>query len=89
MGSRQTANQGDKMKNEGEEIYAIKNIDETYSLLYSDNGYPVTKLDECFPIVWPINSELSAYYEHSEGITLNESDFKKTGIELEDVGNNR
>lgn len=66
----------------GNEIFARKRIDDNYDILAS-NGEPVTQFPFAFPLVWPIHSSLSAYYEHPDGIILSRNDVEKLGIEIE------
>ncbi len=50
-----------------------------YAILYSENGAPVTRLDED---VHPIDSEFGARYEHPAGILLSRADVDKVGIPI-------
>ncbi|EMH9024378.1 hypothetical protein ACXITB_04275 [Proteus mirabilis] len=65
-------------------IFGRKNENGNIDVLYVDDGYPVTKLDDSFPIVYPVDSNLSAYYEHPEGITLTEEDAQKIGLDFDE-----
>lgn len=65
-------------------IFGRKNENGDIDVLYVEDGYPVTRLDEEMPIVYPINSELSAFYEHPEGITLTLEDAQKIGLEIDE-----
>lgn len=47
--------------------------------LFHDGGEVVTRLGKPWPVVWPVNSDVSAYYEHPDGIFLDESGFAKLG----------
>lgn len=54
--------------------------DDGNAVILNDDGTPVTRLDAD---VWPVGSELSARYGHSEGIVLTVADAEKIGIEPE------
>ena len=43
-------------------------------------GFPITRMDEN---IYPINSNLSARYEHSSGIIISIQDARKIGLEIE------
>lgn len=45
--------------------------------LFHDSGRSVTQLPEEWPMVWPIDSDASAYHEHPEGITLPDHEYVK------------
>jgi len=49
-------------------------------ILYVDDGTAVTRIDAN---VYPVDSDLSARYEHAEGIVLTVADAQKIGIEAE------
>jgi len=59
-----------------------RQTEEGVEVLYAKDGEPVTSLDEN---VYPIGSEVSARYEHAEGIILYMEDAEKLGIEIEDA----
>ena len=50
-------------------------------VLHVEDGLPTTRLDAS---VYPVGSELSARYEHPEGIVLSQKDAAALGIEIED-----
>jgi hypothetical protein len=50
------------------------------AIFYVQDGDVVTKLDAN---VYPVNSDLSAKYEHPEGIILSKTDAKNLKIKLE------
>jgi len=50
-------------------------------VLYVKDGSQATRLDAS---VYPVGSELSARYEHPEGIILTPHDAEKLGIEIEE-----
>ena len=60
-----------------DEMFYRINEDGNAVILYSADGSAVCRLDED---VYPIGSELSARYEHPEGIVLSVSDAKAIGI---------
>jgi hypothetical protein len=63
-----------------ENIFARKRYDRNYDILYVDDGFPVTRLDAN---VYPVDSNLSARYEHPEGIVLSREDVFKLRIDIE------
>jgi len=67
------------------EIFARKNENGNYAILFVSDGTPVTQFDDedGFPCVYPVRSDLSAYWNHPEGIVLNYHDVVKCGIEIE------
>ena len=50
------------------------------AVILNDNGTAVTRIDAD---VYPVGSDLSARYEHPEGIVLTVADAQKIGIETE------
>lgn len=48
----------------------------------ADTGGVIKKLDDSFPTVYPIGSDISANYEHSDGIFLTVEDAEKIGLEI-------
>jgi len=62
-------------------IFYRINTDGNAVILYVGDGELVTKLDED---VYPVGSDLSARYEHPEGIVLTVKDAKFIGIPSED-----
>lgn len=61
-------------------LFARKTDDGNYLIAYVADGAPVTKLDIN---IYPVESNMSAKYEHPEGIILTEEDVKKLGIIIE------
>ena len=57
-----------------------KNDDGNAVVLHFEDGSEVTRIDAN---VYPVGSELSARYEHPEGIVLTVADAKKIGIQSE------
>lgn len=57
-------------------INNVGNVD----VLYVESGEVVTRIDAN---VYPVGSELSARYEHAEGIALSRDDAEKIGLEIE------
>lgn len=51
-------------------------------VLYSSDGTVVTRISGA-TTVYPINSSLSAAYEHANGIQLSIEDAQKLGLEIE------
>jgi hypothetical protein len=49
--------------------------------LHASDGLPATRLDAS---VYPVGSQLSARYEHAEGIVLERADADRHGIEIEE-----
>lgn len=64
----------------GNTVYARK-TNKGY-LLISDDGI-LTRFKDGDPIVYPVGSNVSAHYEHPNGIILTLKDVKKCGIEIE------
>lgn len=50
-------------------------------LCWRDSGEVVTALEKNMPLAWPVDSDLSAHYEHPEGIILSKEDAESLGIE--------
>lgn len=48
--------------------------------IFHDSGEAATKIDAN---VYPVGSDLSARYEHAEGVVLTIDDAKKIGIDAE------
>ena len=69
-----------EMVDDIDEIFARKNKNRNYDILYVSDGLPVTRLDAG---VYPVNSDLGARYEHPEGIELTLKDVKKLKINIE------
>lgn len=65
------------------DVFARKNEQGNYDLLYLD-GTAVTRISDAIkPVVWPVDCDLSGYYDHPEGIVLTLEDVKKLGVEIE------
>lgn len=64
-------------------MFGRKNKNGDINLLDKD-GYPITRLDDSYPIIYPVNSNLSAYYEHPNGLIITEEDAKKLDLDIED-----
>lgn len=62
------------------EIFARKNDNGNYDILYIEDGYPVTRID-CGE--FPVGSEFGARYEHPNGIEFTAEQVKKLGIQFE------
>ena len=54
--------------------------DGNIDILYASDGAPVTRIDAD---VYPVESTLSARYEHPRGIVLTREDAESLGIEIE------
>jgi hypothetical protein len=54
--------------------------DDGNAIILHENGEMVTRIDAN---VYPVGSDLSARYEHPEGIVLTVEDAEKLGIEVE------
>jgi len=63
-----------------------RRIDGKIHLLYETDGQPVTRAPVGWPTLWPEDSEVSAGYEHPEGIVLSDEEFAKISdvIEMDD-----
>jgi len=62
------------------DIFGRINNDGNVDILTVSDGEPVTRIDAN---VYPVDSALSARYEHPAGITLTRADAGKIGIEIE------
>lgn len=62
------------------EFFGRMNERGNVDILHVEDGYPATRLDAT---VYPIGSEVSAKYEHPQGIELSVADAQKLGIEIE------
>ncbi|OCF98775.1 hypothetical protein A9G10_05995 [Gilliamella sp. wkB308] len=71
------------------EVYGKLNADGNVSLLYANDGYPVTRLDTAgFGTLYPVDSDVSTCYEHPEGIVVTLSDCHRLKIDVENkIGN--
>jgi len=67
-------------KDEYGKIFGRINEDGNVCMLYVENGDVVTTMDEN---VYPIDSDISARYEHPRGIVLTLDDAQSIGIEIE------
>lgn len=61
-------------------IFGRQNNDGNVELFYEADGAQVTRLDEN---IYPVDSDLSARYEHPKGIVITLEDSNKLGIEIE------
>lgn len=66
------------------EIFGRTNETGNVNILYKESGEAVTALESTMPLVWPVNSDVSAYYEHPNGIELTKEDAVALGIEVEE-----
>lgn len=64
-----------------QKIFARKNKDGNYDILETEEGYPITQMEE--PQIYPVGSDLSCCYEHPEGITLTFEQVTELGLETE------
>ncbi|WP_154974937.1 hypothetical protein [Klebsiella grimontii] len=62
------------------EVFGRINAEGNVDILFVEDGYPVTLLDAD---AYPVNSDLSVRYDHSEGITLTLEDARNIGIDIE------
>jgi hypothetical protein len=67
-------------KNENGEIFGRIDENGNVVVLYAEDGSAVTSIDEN---VYPVDSSLSARYEHAEGLVLTREDADSLGIEIE------
>ncbi len=63
-----------------ENCFGRKNGDGNVDILHIEEGAAVTRLDAN---VYPVGSNFSAKYEHSEGIVLTADDAESVGIKIE------
>lgn len=71
------------MKIRGQEICGIE-VENGILLAYAEDGVAVTRLNEGeHPLLWPVDSDVSAYYEHPRGIVIERDAAEKLGIEIE------
>lgn len=73
-----------RRRDENDEMFYRRNDngDGGAVILYVTDGEPVTRIDAD---VYPVGSELSARYEHADGIVLTVADAESIGIEAEDA----
>ena len=64
------------------EIFGRIDDNGNVALFYKEGG-AVTIFESEMPMAWPVDSDVSAYYEHPNGIVLEKQDAKKLGIEIE------
>lgn len=65
-------------------LFARRNADGNFAILDTE-GMPVTRLPGGeYPSVYPVGSDLSADYEHAEGIVLDEAGVHLVEIDFED-----
>ena len=58
--------------------------EEGNAMIFGDDGIICERFNsDNMPLVYPVDSGLSAYYEHNDGIILTVEDAKKCGIEAE------
>lgn len=67
-----------KMTTTNEMFYRVNENGD--AAIFHDDGENVTKIDAS---VYPVDSDLSARYEHAGGITLTVADAEKIGIKAE------
>lgn len=65
------------------EIFARIDENNNAALFHIEDGEVVTKFEQDMPVVWPIDSSVSAYSEHPEGIVISIADAESLGIEFE------
>lgn len=68
------------MENTNKMFYRLNDNDNGDAVILYDSGEPVTRIDAN---VYPVDSELSARYEHAQGIVLTVADAEKIGIHEE------
>ncbi|WP_051298828.1 hypothetical protein [Marinobacterium litorale] len=69
------------MKNE---IFGRIDENGNVAVLWAEDGEAVRRFEEDeMPIVYPVDSGLSCYYEHPNGIVISREDADKIGIEIE------
>lgn len=60
-----------------------RSVENGVLLCWNDSGEAVTRLEKNMPLAWPAGSDLSAHYEHPEGVVLSREDAGALGIEIE------
>ena len=66
------------------DMYGRVNSDNNIDVLWADDGSRVAKFEDNLPLVWPINSNVSAYHEHiNGGIVITREDAAKMGLHIE------
>lgn len=68
-------------------FYMARETDGNFRILYEATGEPVSIAPDEWPIIWPVDSDVSARYEHPSGIILNAVEYDKIRelAPLEDV----
>jgi len=69
------------MDTKSTKYFGRKNKNGSIDLIDSESGEAVTQLCDC--TVWPVGSNLSACYDHPDGIKITLDDAEKLGIEIE------
>ena len=64
-------------------IFGRINTQGNVDVLFAEDGERVTSFDNTIETVYPVDSSLSAEYEHAEGIVLTQEDAEKIGLEIE------
>lgn len=73
------------MRNENEEIFGRLDADGNVRILYGADREPVTCLySDTHSDIYPVNSDLSVRYPHSNGIVLSRADAERLGIKIEE-----
>jgi hypothetical protein len=68
---------------DNEELFYRENEDGN-AVIFDKDGCSCNRFNDSMPLVYPVDSSLSAYYEHNDGIILTVEDAEKCGIEAED-----
>ena len=53
------------------------------AVVFNEDGMVCESFNEDMPLVYPVDSGLSCYYEHPDGIVLTIEDAIKCGVEAE------
>lgn len=61
-------------------VFYRVNDEGTADLLDVETGRAITRIEQG-PTLWPIGSDVSARYEHPEGITITVEDAERMGIQ--------
>lgn len=64
-------------------IFGRINSTGNVEVFFSECGESVTRFDESIATVYPVDSDLSAQYEHPTGIVLSQEDADKIGLSIE------
>ena len=64
-------------------IFGRINSTGNVEVFFSECGESVTRFDESIATVYPVDSDLSASYEHPAGIVLSQEDAAKIGLSIE------